>query len=391
MSSTQWLLICTVGGSKGPIRASIIRCKPRRVLFIASPQSRSIIDEVILDLHEEDIMLTSGQYAIEIVDDSEKLEDCVASARGLESEVMDWVNRSPEHRVMVDITPGTKCMSASLALAARRWPCTFSYVGGTDRTKGGRGTVVDGAEHVISTPNPWDLLGYQATEEALTLCGRHHYAAAAAMLSDVMKQMASDSAKQELNALQHLIEALAAWDRFDHDAALEELRKVKRYRNDLQAVLGSNVTRRVLRWVEGQPAYLEKLKTGQPDLAWVSATSWPTPSAAGMRAASTMPPPRVYRATEAFAQVRLTEAYGLDAAKVPLAALPEPLRKEWAKYADAEGTLRPLPLQAIYELLDALGDSAGRDFRQRGWDKWGQFPPEGQEQVHPRPRVRSRQ
>lgn len=71
---------------------------------------------------------------------------------------------------------------------------------------------------------------------------------------------------------------------------------------------------------------------------------------------------RTYRALEAVGQYRLLSQYGLATHQVPLARVPEPLRKEWAKYANREGNLR-LPLQQAYQLLEGLGDPLGERFR----------------------------
>ncbi|OQX91368.1 MAG: hypothetical protein B6D58_08485, partial [candidate division Zixibacteria bacterium 4484_95] len=50
--------------------------------------------------------------------------------------------------IVIDLTGGTKQMSAALALAATEQGLKVSYVGGEERTKDGLGTVVSGTEKI---------------------------------------------------------------------------------------------------------------------------------------------------------------------------------------------------------------------------------------------------
>ena len=60
-------------------------------------------------------------------------------------------------------------MAAALTLVARRWPvASFQYISGQRMTDGPM-LVLDDAEAAVYSPNPWDALGYQAAEEAITL------------------------------------------------------------------------------------------------------------------------------------------------------------------------------------------------------------------------------
>jgi len=66
-----------------------------------------------------------------------------------------------------------------------------------------------------------------------------------------------------------------------------------------------------------------------------------------------------------LAQLALAQRHGIAGTDtVPLERIPESLRESW-RYRAESGTLR-LGLQDAFELLDALGDEAGKTFKAMG-------------------------
>lgn len=217
-------------------------------------------------------------------------------------------------------------MSAALALQAHRWRCLFSYVGGTQRTKDNVGIVVSGKEQVLHTRNPWDVLGYQAVEDATILFDKGAFAAASQLLEPVIQNTREPARKRELQALKTLADAYEAWDRFQHGDALNRLRELAKYDNDLGTILADRWARRLRTEIDDHRNYLEQLVN-------VSGPTWERVKdllanavRRGRQRRFDDAVARLYRALEAMAQVRLREAHGIeDTKRIPLERVPEEL------------------------------------------------------------------
>jgi CRISPR-associated protein (TIGR02710 family) len=283
----------------------------------------------------------------------------------LTPDVEQWTNRGRDFQVVVDFTGGTKCMSAALALQARRWPCLFSYVGGTYRNKGGVGVVVSGAEKIVHSVNPWDALGYQAIEDFVVLFDQGAFAAAARLADGAKKLVTREDRKRELSVLEQLAKAFDAWDRFDHRAAAECLKIVEKGANDLRAVLGKQKGDQVLDEIADLASHLGELlgssRPGRRHVLDLLANARRRKREGRFDDAVA----RLYRAIEATAQVRLAEVQGIESTeRVPVAGLPENLRSRLE--ARSEDGYVKVGLQDAYALLAALGDSVGAKFRSAG-------------------------
>lgn len=360
------LLICTVGGTPEPLVRSLLHWGPDRVVFIPSEQTRSHIDTILLQYaRDAGRPLSPGCYRVCPVTHAEDLSGCLRVIRALDQEVQDWSVRRDGFQVVADLTGGTKCLSAALALQARRWRCQFSYIGGERRTKDGVGVVETGAERVVHFANPWDVLGYQAVEDAVTVFNHGGYAAAAYLLDQAITNTDQPEVKRELATLKALIDAYAAWDRFDHETAATRFADALKNRNDLKAIFtdGESLTNRIESH-RGCVAHLADSK--DPTTAWVQDLL----DNAHRRAAEHRyddAVARLYRAIEALAQIRLRERHGVtDTKAVPLDKLPETLRQEWTTRAQDGAVM--LGVRDAYRLLNKLGDELGHRFVKCGLD-----------------------
>lgn len=364
--ATPTLLICSVGGTPEPLVQALLHWRPAAVRFIVSSQTRPQVD-AILHAYGEHMgePLSPGCYEFVTVDDPEDLVQVVACFRPLGTHVRNWIDRGGDYRVVADFTGGTKCMSAALALVARRWPCQFSYIGGAQRSKGGVGVVESGSERVVLSANPWDALGYQAVEDAVTVFNHGGYAASAERLDQAVKVTGDPSVKRELSTLKAVIDAYAAWDRFDHKTARQRFDDAIKNRNDLAAIFAD--AQELIRRIERHTDLVAALTgSSEPTAAWVEDLL----RNAERRAAEQRfddAVARLYRAFEALAQVRLRERHGIsDTKAVPLNHLPDRLQKEWSGRA-RDGQLF-LGLRDAYRLLRELGDDLGERFNQAGFD-----------------------
>jgi CRISPR-associated protein (TIGR02710 family) len=361
-------LICTVGGSPEPVLAALAHWRPVRVRFVHTPQTRGEIETSIVPRAKEaELGLDPGRYDLFELPDGQDLARCVDRLRELTADVEQWVARGPGFQVLVDFTGGTKCMSAAIALQARRWPCLFSYVGGSERTRGGIGTVVTGAERVVHQANPWDALGYQAVDEFMVLFDQRAFAAAAAVASAARARVSRPDRKREMNALQQLASAFDAWDRFDHEAARTAFTDVDRAANDLRAGLGRDRADAILADLERFGTHLDRLCNGSGPSRHHVVDLLANARRRQEEGRFDDAVARLYRAIEALAQVALEEGHGIaKTGKVPLERVPEPLRSRWAPAA-TEGFVK-VGLQDAYALLAALGDPLGRRFSEERLD-----------------------
>ncbi|MCS6799995.1 MAG: TIGR02710 family CRISPR-associated CARF protein [Myxococcota bacterium] len=354
------LLICTVGGTPEPVIAALKRWKPVRVRFVHTPQTKGDVDaKIVPKARDEGVDLDPGRYDLFELPDGQDLASCLDRLRQLTPKVMDWVARGDKFQVVVDFTGGTKCMSASIALQASRWPCLFSYVGGSERTKDGVGVVVSGAEKVVCQANPWDALGHQAVEEFVVLFDQRAFLAAANVAEVAKKRVTLPDRKREFSVLEQLARAFDAWDRFDHSTSRALLEQVTRSANDLRAALTS--AHRVLDAIESSRAHLDEIcRTTPPSRAHVLDL---LANAKRRRDEGRVDDgvARLYRAIEATAQLALKERHGIEStARVPLDRIPEPPRSEWAARAK-EGVVA-IGLQDAYRLLMSFKDPLGEKF-----------------------------
>jgi len=358
------LLVCTVGGAPAPLIRSILADpRPEKVLFICSGDTRPAIEaEILPKVAEAGLNLATAQREVFEVSDHQALDVCVREiARELTPQIRRWRDQPGE--VIVDPTGGTKVMSIALAFVARRWDCTFRYIGGTQREQrpSGPGAVLGGTETVIQTHNPLDVLGYQLAEDALTLANAGNYAAAQEQLNKGARSASDPSVKRSLQTLAQLVEVFALWDQFQHADAARKLPQLERNRNDLGYFLDDPSCRAVENSLSSWKQRLEILAGGRPSRELIEdlLANAERRAREGRHDDAVA---RLYRAVEAMAQWRLAREHGIpDTGAVAPEKIPEPLRTE----------LRPgdhgafeLGLQNAYRLLEALGDPLGARFRQ---------------------------
>lgn len=367
MPHQHLLLIATVGGSAEPIAAALAHWQPARALFFATEQTRKMVPHAVELAAEQPgrAPLPVGAYEIVTLASAEEIADAIRVMREAgDAETRRWRRRGADYGIVADITGGTKAMTAALALVARQWACTWSYVGGADRTKEGVGVVVSGSERVLDKDDPWDALGYRAVEEALLLFRRHAYASAAQILKDAGERVSESCSKAELRAFRVACEMLDDWDSFRPGPALTKLKELDKKRNDLRRCIGDAAAGAVLDTVDRHGAHLSALQEVTPSWAHVQELV----ANAERRAAQCRyddAVARLYRATEAAAQVRLSIEHGISSTgAVPLDALTGELRERMTSRA-RNGAVK-IGLQDAYQLLAERGDALGKAFQHEG-------------------------
>jgi CRISPR-associated protein (TIGR02710 family) len=365
------LLIATVGGAPDPIAASLLHWRPARALFIVTPQTRdSVARDILPKVHGAGWPdFDAGRYDLHEIPDHQDYCGIVNELRPLDDHVATWRRDHASAEIIADLTGGTKAMSAALALAAGRWPCRVSYVGGTERTKDGVGIVVSGKEQILHTQNPADALGLLALDTSIELLRTHAFAAAHTALQQALGRVTGAARKAELSAVANLAEALADWDRFQHQKALSKLHDLPRYTHNLEAAIGRGLAQAILGATARLQTHLQAIRDAgldRPSRALIldllanarrrlDERRWDDATA------------RLYRAIEATAQFHLATVNVSDTGKVPLVKIPEPLRGKVA--ARAENGSVKLGLQDTWKLLEALCPEKAHPFFFAGLDK----------------------
>ena len=279
--------------------------------------------------------------------------------RLLNGPVSDWLRKGSDFRVVVDITGGSKAMSAALTMVARRWNCTISYVGGARRSKGGLGVVEDAHEKIFEVGNPVEQLGWTVIEDALALAGANNFDSAVRLLDGAKKRLSHPEAIREIAAFQHTVEFFACRDRFDFRRASDKIDDIRRTLNDLRAVLDGPS----IRDLSGK---LDLWKAETLDLAGTSQVSLVLIRELLANAERRHSEgryddalARLYRGIEAVAQYRMLEAYNIpDTGRVPVSQLPPLMAKA---HGAAVGPVQ-LGLQSDYAFLKELQDPLGIAF-----------------------------
>jgi len=365
------LLIATVGGAPEPVVASLLYWRPVRAIFVVSPETRDSVAERIVPAARSSGLsdFDSGRYDLHEVKNAQDYTALVDDLRLLDDRIAAWQRDHPGAKIIADFTGGTKAMSASLALIAGHWQCIVSYVGGTERTKDGVGIVVSGKEQIVHFQNPADALGLSALDTARELLRLHSFSAAAAILDRVLHRVTSPSRKAELSAVSTLAQALAQWDRFEHQGALTNLGKLQRRQHDLEAALGVEAARNVLSACRQLQVHLEKLlehKDCHSQTTISRSLILDLLANAGRRIEECRwddATARLYRAIEATAQLHLADL-GIATEAVPLERIPTPLRDEFAPRATGETA--KFGLQEAWRLLNELRPETAKAFFESG-------------------------
>ena len=365
------LLLITVGGAIDPIVKSVKEYRPEKVLFIASKESKEEFKTKV-GINEEFPFLKEN-YDFLILDDPQDMKKIIKCLKDkAEPEHKKWLDRGEEYSSVVDITGGTKCMSASLALVARNWEkYVFSYVGGNRRDKEGMGVVQRGFEKIIRRHNPWEILGYQSIDEAALLFNRCSYSEAYNVLEKAFESMTknikgdqqSPVLKEEFRAAKTWIKAYREWDNFNHKEALGSL-KLKKSLNNLNSVFkifdldfeknidqAEKYLNKILNNYEGETGSLKN----SPYLIFDLIVNAQRRSDQGRFDDAVA---RLYRAIEAIAQYRLQEKYQIDSAKVDISFLTPKLKEKYSHVDPPK-----LALQDCYLLLSEKSDDLGKKFK----------------------------
>lgn len=332
-------LIVTVGGTPEPVAAALAHHKPAYACFLASQQTVHLLGKV-----------TEGQRAdlvheIEIVEDAEDITGCYEKALRC-FERAQAKGYGPERRV-IDITGGTKAMTAALAIALVVRGGSFSYVGGTQRDKGGVGLVLTGCEQLRRAVNPFERFAVDSKRRIAQYFNSCQFGAAAIAAQALPEELA-EREKILLEAVGVAADGYARWDRFQHREAIDPLKKAEAALGHAARLLSEPSFEWVRRFHAGVRATLADLQaiqertrnfSSQHPLLAVDLVANAQRRIAEDKHDDAVA--RLYRALELLAQCEFERAFGCSTGKVSPAALPDQIRDEYVrKYGgESEGLL----------------------------------------------------
>lgn len=345
-------IIVSLGGSIEPIIKSILHYKPEFIFFYASQKTYELTCQIRKSVEET----FKYESEIVIVDNPEDLIHCSEKAEELIKRVL--MKNYTNQEIIVDYTGGTKNMSVALSLASILHGFLFSYVGGSERTKGGVGIVVSGSEKIYSSVNPWDFF---AKDDFIRFCDffdRYQFSSAVSVIDNILNKTTKYKAVFEV--MHQIVDAYKLWDLFRHKESYRVFNKINlKYLRDFEKYNFN----KVIDIIEKNIKFVEALH----DLKSVSILHiYDLISNADRRYEEGKIDDailRLYRAVEMIAQLSLSENYNIDSSKVKISQIPEKIRDEFQKkYSDADSENLKLPLFASFVLLKELGNEIGKKF-----------------------------
>ncbi len=310
--------IASVGGSPEPVRKAL-EARPAYVLFVVSGDSRSQVENEILPGLDY-----VPQYGYSEISDHQDIGICYQEIR---TDIERWLSErklDPEE-VYVDITGGTKPMSAALTLAAVEHFKNFVYVGGSSRDSNNLGTVITGSERVVRCQNPWITYAVRELERANGLLAEFYADSAAAILENAA-QKSDESQRARLEAFAGLAKALGLADRFDFKGAHNEFR---RWRQKLELSLDHPLYERLVSLDEHWTAVKDQV--AQNDKTAGHETLLELLANADRRAKQSRYDDaisRLYRAVELRGQQLVKQAFGAEMGKVSIECFPAVRRED---------------------------------------------------------------
>jgi CRISPR-associated protein (TIGR02710 family) len=338
--------LLSVGGSVAPLLHVLHEHRPGHVWYFCSAGSRAKAEEI-----QQQLPWHPAPRFIE-VEQFEALGPCYQELRLKLPEILAET-RIPASSVLVDYTGGTKTMSAALVLAGTELFERFSYVGGTQREKGGLGITVDGKERVHYQGNPWSQLSIREIEKAVHLWAGSQFEASARVLREVGPRTPRPL---RFEAIATLADGLAARHRLDFSRAKGLLKTAE---GRLRPMFEGRTREGPLVCAQAALAACEACSDespGEPLLRELLDNIIRTATQGRYEDAAA----RLYRAMELRGQLWLTEATeGLftfgKCKPVRSADVPAPLMALSFCKPDDRGEIR-LSLEQSFRALHALGD-----------------------------------
>lgn len=339
-------LIASVGGSSEPVRKAL-EGRPDYVLFVVSGDSRPEVENKILPgLHYV------PQFGYSEVSDHQDIGICYQTIR---ADIERWLfeRKLKPEEVYVDITGGTKAMSAALMLAAVEHFKNFTYVGGSSRDSNNLGTVLTGSEQIVGCQNPWMTYAVRELERANGLL-EDFYADSAAEIFEDAARKCDESQRARLEAFAGLARVLGKADRFDFKGADGEFHRWRQKLEILDYPLYKKLICLHEHWqsVRDQVKYNDRTGGRETLLELVANAERRAKQSRFDDAVG-----RLYRAVELRGQQLVKQAFGAELGKVPIERIPTGRRKVFIeKFGQPNDGTYKLGVRKLFQILEFSED-----------------------------------
>ncbi|WP_238988840.1 TIGR02710 family CRISPR-associated CARF protein [Calorimonas adulescens] len=200
-------LILSLGFSYEPLVLTILALKPKKVLFLYTPDSLKNLDVVV-----KETGLMPSQFVVEEI----SKDDPVDIYRAIKKIYVDrW--KSPKNAA-IDFTGGTKAMSAGIAMAGAYFKMDLVYVASTYNSKMRK--PEPGTERLEFVKNPYDVLGDLEKDKALSLFNNNEFASA----FDIFYELELKAADRNYTFMKILSNIYRAWDNLNFNEAVVKLK-----------------------------------------------------------------------------------------------------------------------------------------------------------------------
>jgi len=357
-------LIISVGGTIEPVVVSIAEHRPSLVVFFASQETIESIGAVKDRLREQNIPIRN--YTV-IIADPEDLEACYSKA--LECAEIAIEDGRSAADVVVDFTGGTKAMTAALTLATVGKGFAFSYVGGRERSKEGRGIVMTGSERLVRRRDPFVLHAVHERRRLAQYFNQYQFQAAEAVARDLQARPIFEPDRVAFEFIGDVAAGYETWDRFMFNDAQ---RRLKGACTKWAPAISANPSLRYATLLPVVEAHVSRLglilknTSGLQQVHQVLAEELLANAARRSEEGKYDDAiVRLYRALELGGQIAVQKTLGCGTDKVPVERLPASLRDEYRQRYQRQPNFVQLALDATYRLLEALDQPEGKQFASR--------------------------
>jgi CRISPR-associated protein (TIGR02710 family) len=209
------VLVLSIGESPAPCLASARHHAADHVIFFASQRSRKHASDI-----ERELGFQGDLVALDL-DDEYDFSRCYERSRDAIKKARAIPDRD---RIVVDITGGTKTMTAALALAAADYNLEFAYVVSERIAHGPPPQYRQDTERVKPFPNPLHQFHVRELERLHTAWNTHDFKTVKGVIADIRARDLPHHEARFFESLEGLTNAFDAWDLFHHVHALEGLK-----------------------------------------------------------------------------------------------------------------------------------------------------------------------
>lgn len=362
-------MIISVGGTPGAITASLNHYRPNRVIFFCSRRTGEDVEAIKRNLH-----YTLRDTEKILTEDAESLGECYTALKvQLPKIISNW--KIQPANLTVDYTGGTKTMSAALVLVGVEITNQFSYVGGTERTKGGVGVVVDGRERTIMAENPYTQMAVFEMVKIVAFFNTARYKDAMDLCQETLKRLGPDGdivVRRSIDCLRSYADAFLRWDNFNPNFGL--FKKALKENEDLSGLAERPGFKDIFSKAQPLNNHLEGLTAGdenRKNLAFIVDLFANAVRRAEWENKFDDAVARLYSVLERVARFRLLEKYGIDNSKIQDRDICKYLsEQEWARFKEKFHIISTKDkkdeffvqtgLKTSYFLLAELNDDLGR-------------------------------